>query len=120
MRAKVLCLFFAGCVLLANAPLATSQQPDWQKHIDWCIGDTGVIECPQDVIYPECLQQGTIAGKKGGRACLLEKGIRSAKDKDCDNAFRQAKVCQCHNKPAQEQINGAGKQAVCDYLKSKP
>lgn len=89
-------------------------QPDWQKNIDWAIGNTGAPDCPEQYQYPECLLPG-----KGNRSCIMQKGIQSAKDGDCDNALRQALTSQCHNGGAQQSIGAAGKDAVCSYMKSK-
>lgn len=94
-----------------------AQQPDWQKHIDWCISNKdagGSVDCPDKYLatYPEC-------HVKGGRACLLAKAIQSAKDNDYANAFGLAVICQCHNVNARDQIVAAGKKAVGDYLRTK-
>lgn len=100
-------------VLSIGLPTA-AQQPNWQKHIDWAIGNTGAPDCPEQYQYPECLLPGA-----GNRSCLMSKGIQSAKDGDCANAFRQATTCQCHNPGAQQELGAAGQQAVCDYMKTK-
>lgn len=93
-------------------------KPDWQKHIDWCIGnyttDPGEANCQDQYLatYPECLTGG-------GRACLMTKAINSAKANDCNNAMRLTLICQCHNGGAQQQLGDAGQDNVCSYLRQK-
>lgn len=94
-----------------------TDKPEWQKDLDWSIGNkTGADElnCPDQYLatYPEC-----IAG--GGRACLMEKAIDSAKHGDYANAFRISLITQCHDGAAQTRISVAGVHEVGDYLKSK-
>lgn len=89
-------------------------KPDWQLGIDWAIGDSGPPNCPELYLgtYPECLASGN-------RSCLMRKAIQSAKDGDCNNAFRLTLITQCHNPAAAQALAAAGSQAVCDYLKTK-
>src|SRR6478672_2136046 len=92
----LLTLLMAGSVTAQDASkCAKLSQPDqnWQGNINWCIGNSdagGSVDCPQQYPYPECIASG-------GRACLMKKGIQSAKDNDDANAYRLALVCQCHN-----------------------
>lgn len=101
-----------------HAALPPAQKPDWQNHIDWCIGhhttDPGGTDCAGQytATEPKC-----IAG--GGRACLMERAIDAAKHNNCSYAFRLTLICQCHNSNAQQQLGEAGPQKVCDYLKTK-
>jgi len=86
---------------------------NWKGNIDWSIRDSGPPNCPQDYPYPECLVSGN-------RSCLMKKAIQSAKDNDYANAFRLAKVAQCHNQPARDGYEYcAGQKAIGDYLRTK-
>lgn len=89
-------------------------QPDWQKHIDWAIGNTGAVDCPDQYLatYPECIANG-------GRSCLMGKAIEAAKANNCSWAFKLTLITQCHNSGAQTAIAQAGESAVCEYLKTK-
>lgn len=78
-------------LIIASFRVDAQDKPDWQKNIDWTIGDTRAPDCPEQYQYPECLLPG-----KGNRSCIMQKGIQSAKDGDCDNALRQALTAQCH------------------------
>jgi len=106
------------CVLCALTRPAIAQQPDWQKHIDWCVGnhttDPGETNCIDQyaATEPRCITGG-------GRACLMQRAIDSAKHSNCSYAFRLTLICQCHNDGARQQLGKAGQQAVCDYEKSK-
>ena len=107
----MLLLFFLSVSLFSLA------KPEWQQHLDWSIGNrTGPdqLNCPEQytATYPEC-----IAG--GGRACLMEKAIQSAKDNDFNNAMRLSLITQCHNQGAQKAIGAAGKTQVGNYLRKK-
>jgi hypothetical protein len=91
----------------------------WQQDIEWCKRNSdggGSVDCPDEYLsrYPMCLRDGA------GRACLMGKAMDSAKAGDCDNAFRLALVCQCHNKVEQGLISNAGETAVCKYLGPPP
>jgi len=102
----------------SNAPfealVKAGDKPDWMKHIDWSIGNTGPVDCPEQYLatYPECIFGG-------GRACLMSKAIESAKANNCSWAFRLTLITQCHNGAAQTSIANAGQDAVCNYLKTK-
>ncbi len=109
-------------LLVVSAPLSTfcqgQNQPDWQKHIDWSIGnhttDPGETNCPDQYVATE---PACVTG--GGRACLMSRAIESAKANNCSYAMRLTLITQCHNGGAQQAIGGAGQQAVCSYLKTK-
>lgn len=103
----------AALVVFGAVGVLYGQQPDWQKHIDWSIGNTGAADCPdQYAPYPRCLAQGN-------RSCLMRIAIQSAKDNDCANAMRLTLTTQCHNAGAQQQLGNAGQAAVCSYLRTK-
>lgn len=111
----------AGTVALCviSAPLAFSQdKPDWQKHIDWSIGnhttDPGETNCVDQYLATEA---ACITG--GGRACLMARAIDSAKANNCSYAMRLTLITQCHNGGAQQAIGAEGQAAVCYYLKTK-
>ena len=106
-------------LIVSGSTVAFSQdKPDWQKHIDWSIGnhtsDPGETNCVDQytVTEPAC-----IVG--GGRACLMVRAIDSAKANNCPYALRLTLITQCHNGGAQQAIGSAGRDAVCDYLKTK-
>lgn len=111
---------FLGLVLILNGSLAAIGQdkPDWQKHIDWSIGnhttDPGETNCVEQYVATE---PACITG--GGRACLMLRAIESAKANNCNYAMRLTLITQCHNGGAQQAIGAAGQDAVCGYLKSK-
>ncbi len=98
--------------------LAGAQKPDWQNHIDWCTGNhttaPGATNCVDQytATEPKCITAG-------GRACLMERAIDSAKHNNCSYAFRLTLICQCQNGNAQQQLGEAGQQRVCDYEKAK-
>lgn len=119
MRRLVAYLLSVLLALTVGLPsTAVAQQPDWQKHIDWCIGnntsDPGETNCVGEYVTTE---PACITG--GGRACLLVRAIDSAKHNNCDYAFRLTTICQCHNGNARQQLGQAGAGAVCGYLKTK-
>jgi hypothetical protein len=97
---------------------ASADQPDWQKHLNWSIGnhttDPGETNCVEQYLATE---PACVTG--GGRACLMQRAINSAKANNYDYAFRLSLITQCHNGSAQQQIGSAGKQAVGEYLKTK-
>jgi hypothetical protein len=101
-----------------NTPFETlvkaGVRPRWMDHIDWSIGNTGPVDCPEQYLatYPECIFGG-------GRACLMSKAIEAAKANNCSWAFRLTLITQCHNGAAQTDIANAGQDAVCSYLKTK-
>jgi hypothetical protein len=113
---------FVLCILLpivSGLPLAFGQdKPDWQKHIDWSIGnhttDPGETNCVDQYAATE---PACITG--GGRSCLMVRAIDSAKANNCSYALRLTLITQCHNGGAQQAIGGAGQGAVCNYLKTK-
>lgn len=88
---------------------------DWMTHVDWAIANSGTgpsTDCPQEYPYHDCVSVG-------GRSCLMNYAIQSAKNNHCENALRVTAITQCHNQGARQQIVAAGAQAVCDYLKTK-
>ena len=98
----------------ATAQPPSAEKPDWQKHLDWCAGNSdagGSVDCVEDYIatYPKCYVSG-------GRSCLIGIARQSAHDNDCQNAFNLAQMCQCNNGPAAQQIKEAGMGNVCQYL----
>jgi hypothetical protein len=88
----------------------------WQADIDWSIQDTGTVECPSEFAK---FQNARVCLSGGGRKCLMQGAIDSAKHGDYKTAFEMAIVSQCHNPAAVETITSAGPQAVGDYLRSK-
>ena len=130
MNAKHLVVRTLPMALLALIALTTAsgflwaETPDWQKHIDWALGnhttDPGRTNCvaEYDATEPKCILGG-------GRACLMARAIDSAKANNYDYAFRLVLITQCHNAGRQQQLKAAGKQevgnylAVGDYLKRK-
>ncbi len=94
-------------------------QEQWKGNIDWAIAnrtsDAGQTNCPDQyaVTEPACILGG-------GRACLMQRAIDSAKHNNYDYAFQLTLITQCHNGGARQTIGAAaGKQAVGDYLKTK-
>jgi hypothetical protein len=113
-RAMLFCV--TACFVLSSPVIA--DKPDWQKHIDWAIGnhtsDPGQTNCPEQyaATEPHCMTDG-------GRACLMTKAIDSAKHNNCGYAFRLTLITQCHNQDAQAALASAGTQAVCTYEATK-
>jgi len=113
-RAMLFCV--TTCFMLSSPVIA--DKPDWQKHIDWAIGnhtsDPGQTNCPEQyaATEPHCMTDG-------GRACLMTKAIDSAKHNNCGYAFRLTLITQCHNQDAQAVLASAGSQAVCAYEATK-
>jgi hypothetical protein len=101
-----------------HTALSGGPKPDWQNHIDWCTGNyttaPGQTNCSDQytATEPKCITGG-------GRACLMERAIDSAKHNNCSYAFRLTLICQCQNGNAQQQLGEAGQQNVCDYEKAK-
>lgn len=97
---------------------SSSQRPDWQIHIDWAVAnvtsDPGETNCVDKYLAtePSCVMDG-------GRSCLMQKAIKSAKAGDCSRAIRLTLITQCHNQAAQQAILEAGESAMCAYLKAK-
>jgi hypothetical protein len=118
MRKAIVSLSLLLITSMAMSTLAQADKPDWQKHIDWCIGnntsDPGETNCVDQyaATEPKCITDG-------GRACLLVRAIDSAKHNNCNYAFRLTTICQCHNGGARQQLGEAGEGAVCAYLKTK-
>jgi hypothetical protein len=104
--------------LSSLSPAFGQDKPDWQKHIDWSIGnnttDPGETNCVDQYLATE---PACVTG--GGRACLMSRAINSAKANNCAYAMRLTLITQCHSGGAQQAIGGAGPDAVCSYLKSK-
>ena len=107
---------FVGIALFT--PPVSADKPDWQKHIDWAIGnhttDPGETNCPEQYVATE---PACVTG--GGRSCLMARAIDSAKHNNCNYAMRLTLITQCHNQGAQQTLGEAGQQAVCDYEKTK-
>jgi hypothetical protein len=106
----------AGVFLIATALIADTQ--DWQKHLDWSIGNH--TSDPGETNYIDqyvATESACIVG--GGRSCLMKRAMESAKANNYAYAFRLSLITQCHNGTAQSQIGAAGQQAVGDYLKTK-
>jgi hypothetical protein len=101
-------------VAAAWLAVAFAQKPEWQGNIDWSIGDTGAVDYTDQYVAtePKCITEG-------GRSCLMNRAIDSAKHNNCQYAMRLTLITQCHNGHAQQTIGAAGQQAVCDYLKTK-
>jgi cathepsin L len=104
-------------VVNGQVAILEKEKPDWQRHLDWAMSNRdagGSVNCTDKYLatYPECVING-------GRSCLMNKAISSAKAGDCDNALRVSAITQCHNPSAAQQIQAAGAQAVCSYLKTK-
>ena len=120
LRALSTMLVVSSLLLVLGFTHARAQggKPDWQKHIDWSIGnhttDPGETNCPDQyaATEPNCILGG-------GRACLMARAIDSAKANNYAYAFRLTLITQCHNGGAQQAIGAAGQQAVGDYLKTK-
>jgi uncharacterized membrane protein len=110
-------LVCADCQAVSAPSLPGSSpaaEAPWKQQIEWCKGNSeagGAVNCQADysVTYPECLISG-------GRQCLMGKARQSALDNDCENAFRLAMICQCHNDAAAKLIQTAGVDKVCNYL----
>jgi hypothetical protein len=120
MKTRRFVMSFLVCSLVfSSAALAFgSEKPDWQKHIDWSIGnyttDPGETNCVDQYAATE---PACITG--GGRACLMVRAIDSAKANNCSYAMRLTLITQCHSGRAQQAIGEAGQNAVCGYLKAK-
>jgi hypothetical protein len=104
--------------LIALAAGTASAQPEWIKNVLWSIAnyttDPGETNCQADYLAtePQCLVGG-------GRWCLMQRAIDSAKHGNYNYAFRLTLITQCHNAHAQSTIAEAGQQAVGDFLRSQ-
>ena len=110
VAASLLC----ATIVVFTARSVSADQPEWQKHVDWSIGNTGAPDCADQYVAtePKCLAEGN-------RSCLMARAIDSAKHNNCSYAMRLTLITQCHNAQAQQAIGGASEGAVCAYLKSK-
>ena len=104
-------------VILAFPALAQLPSRPIQDTINWSIGNsTGADQtnCPDQYVATEarCLAEG-------GRACLMQRAIASAKANNCSYAMRLTLITQCHNANAQQQLGAAGEAEVCTYLRTK-
>ena len=104
-------------VVMQQSAALEKQKPDWEQNLDWSMNNRdagGSVDCQDRYLstYPECML-------RGGRSCIMEKAISSAKAGDCENALRSALITQCHNPKAAQQIQEAGAPEVCSYLKTK-
>jgi hypothetical protein len=92
----------------------------WMDDIRWAQNDrTG----PDKVNCPEQYggrRLGCYAG--GGRWCLMNMARDEAAKGQCNMAFEETLVTQCHNGAAQTRLNDAGQDAVCAFLapRAKP
>lgn len=105
----------AGVFILAlSVPIMRAEKPDWQKGIDWAVGNTGEPNCKEEYVKtePKCLVEGN-------RSCLMARAIDSAKHDNYAYAMRLTLITQCHNGGAQKQLGEAGQKAIGDYLKTK-
>ena len=103
----------SACATDAGLTVGSSR---WQRDIDSCTSDTGLVDCPEQYRNTEnvkCLDFG-------GRKCLLENAIHLAKENKCAKAFDMTITCQCHNKTAAMGIKDASETAVCSYLATRP
>jgi hypothetical protein len=91
-------------------------KPEWQRHIDWSVRDSGPPDCPW--AYAADGQDATLCLAKGNRACLMGLAIADAKGGNQQHAYTRTLITQCHNAEAQGVIAAAGPQAVSDYLKA--
>ena len=113
---KLLALLVATTLALLSG-FANADKPDWQKGLDWSIGNsTGpdLVNCPDQYLATEA---GALTS--GGRAALMRSAINAAKANNQDYALRLSLITQCHNSGAQTQIAQAGKAAVTEYLKTR-
>lgn len=103
-------------VLLVIIPVAASaQQPEWQKHIDWVAQDNGAPDCPERYELPAL---GLCLGL-GNRSCIASIAIEAAyRGQDQIAMYLLSEIGQCHNGDARAEIEGAGPQAVGNYLRS--
>ena len=105
---------YTSWVASKMSPIASATTPEWKTNIDWSIANADAgssADCPDLYPYPGCILAG-------GRACLMQKAIESAKRNDCTTAISLAVITQCHNPHAADTIRMATG-AVCDYLKMK-
>ena len=106
-------LLLGSIVGSANAaPISDATLHDF---LSWSIGDTGAPDCPEQYHSPACLLPGG-----GNRSCLMKEAIKSAKAEDCENAFRQTLVPQCHNSDARTKITEKGQVGPAGASVQKP
>jgi hypothetical protein len=101
---------------LALGP-AAAQAPGWQNIVENSMAErTG----PESVKCPELYETTqTRCQFDGGRACLMERAIESAKGGDCVRAVWLTEITLCTDPAAQKRIKDAGQDNVCAFLKGK-
>ncbi|MBY5698504.1 hypothetical protein [Rhizobium leguminosarum] len=122
VSALVLSLFIAG-ESIAD-PVAIDE---WQKHVKWSTENTGVPNCEGMYMAANmnhCLAAGVsaYAGRDpprwvGNRSCVMASAIGNAHAGNCGGAFGLTLLTQCHNGAAQTQLQQAGPDRVCEFLK---
>jgi hypothetical protein len=101
---------------LASGP-AAAHTPQWQNIVEDSMADrTG----PESVKCPELYETTqTRCQFDGGRACLMERAIESAKGGDCVRAVWLTEITLCTDPAAQKRIRDAGQDSVCAFLKGR-
>lgn len=118
-----MCVTFLAIIVSVMLPIqaALAQQNEAEANIDWCVHDTGVVDCP--VLYggtplAPCATESFIGiPNTGGRACAMDVAIAAAQNNYCATAFWIAQLCQCHNGHAQQTIQAYGQENTCNFLK---
>jgi hypothetical protein len=117
------CFTFLAMIVGAMLPIhaALAQQNEAEVNIDWCVHDTGVVDCAglyETTPLAPCAT-GSLFGipNTGGRACAMDVAIAAAQNNYCATAFWIAQLCQCHNGHAQQTIQAYGQENTCNFLK---
>jgi hypothetical protein len=114
---------FLAMIVGAMLPIHTAlaQQNEAEGNIDWCVHDTGVVDCPELYAGTPLLPcaTGSFLGipNTGGRACAMDVAIAAAQNNYCTTAFWIAQLCQCHNANAQQTIQAYGQENTCNFLR---
>jgi cellulose biosynthesis protein BcsQ len=101
--------------LAAEKAQRTREDSTWRAHIDWCLNDTGPLECQREFL--QFAPFGTCRSG-GGRQCFMQVAVDAARRGDDRMAYSTAVACQCHNAQAAQSIRIAGPKAVSDYLRT--
>jgi hypothetical protein len=113
-QSKLLSVVFA-VILVGVSQAAVAQQPEYQTHIDWVLHDSGGPDCPER--YFAAGLEGCLA--LGNRSCIGSIAIEAAyRGQDQVAMYLVSQIGQCHNGEAQGAVEGAGPQAVGNYLRT--
>lgn len=115
-------------VTIFSSISASAQNDNWKEHLRWSANNTGVADCEEQYKHlgqeaGECAIVGAGARVRdmgiGNRKCLIAVARKTAANGQCGLAFSMALTTQCHNGAAQQELQAAGSEAVCNWLQGK-